>query len=827
MSKVQTYLASIWRWGYVLWVCRVAVVSAVAGGVLLAYTVQARDLFADLGVAWWEWLLFFCLVFIWAGIVHQSARRALQNDDWVAAGELGTLDTPLPPPQQIPPLVTTVRDRLQQLFWRPAIVIPRLLSFLVFFFVGFAIWRVYLNLHKAANGIPEAAQAVSLVFWLSAGVVIFFLLYAWRYWKKRQFAFWLAPNGSWNYEPPLLAGTAPLFAAQLGYVRPTPKVPPTITEWLWFVARIVTVVMLAITIFNPYFIADHFPRLFIVPLLFSGGVILLGEIAAWSMRWQTPVLLGIVMVSLAAVWATKNFHDTRWINTAVVQPSKGAGDKKQIFIEDAVNRWKAANSNCTDNCPRPILIAGAGGASRAGFYTATVVGALIDLGHDKEKGKDYGDIRNRIFALSTVSGSSAGAAVIRAAMLDAAERGTPNDPPCKIAGTGSWFGQPFAGPGKSYDPTKSWRDCFQVIMAGDFLSPIFVALAYRDSFPFNIPFTSRPAWADRAVLLEQAMERRYRRFTAEDHIPRSCADRPEPATPGYQGLCRPFGHHPDAAMAGAWVPLFFINGTSVFTGRRIVVSDVTTTSPSASGAPFMPMAYDLNDLRRDYIRLSTAATMSARFPIISPQGVLRGTDGKVLDQIVDGGYFENDGLATVMDVARALQHYNLQPVVVRIVNEPGKPEDPAADRTRPPPAEGGDRSLFDDYFAIARALIAARSGHEDQFAASLTELLRAKDTNRLYDIGVYEFDAPGPNSRASQVPMSPQTNPVCRREVKSAAKMEQVSMSWWMSQPVQAYLDAQLCLPVNWQRLECELREGGRNSGGDCVRTPPARMERP
>jgi hypothetical protein len=530
------------------------------------------------------------------------------------------------------------------------------------------------------------------------------------------------------------------------------------------------------------------------------------------MRLRTPLLLGIAGASLLAVSSTQNFHDTRWIDVTV-KASEAAGDKRQISIDDAVMRWKAANNNCTDTCPRPILIAGAGGASRAGFFTATVVGALIDLGLDPENAKVYGDIRSRIFALSAVSGGSAGAAIIRAAMLDAAERGTPKQPPCQYAGTGSWFGYRLMATDKNYDPTKNWRDCFQAILAGDFLSPIFVALAYRDSFPFNIPFTDRPAWADRAVLLEQAIERRYRRFTTKDHSSVSCPDRPGPATPGYEGMCRPFGHHPDRTTPGAWVPIFILNGASVFTGRRIVVSDVATASAAPPDPAVMPMAYDLYDLRDrptdkpvekvHYVRLSTAVTMSARFPVISPQGVLRDTDGTEVDQIVDGGYFENDGLATIIDVATALAKRGLNPVVVRIVNEPGKPEDPAADRTRPPPQpKAGERGPFDDYLAITRALLAARSGHEDQFAVTVKEFAS------LYEIGVYEFAAPGSNLQASQLPMSPATNPVCRREVKGQAKMEQVSMSWWMSQPVQAYLDAQLCLPANWVRLECELRQG-------------------
>src|SRR5436190_18985228 len=68
--QVMGFLAGLWRFGRVIWVCRVAVLGVVAGGSLLAYTVQARDLFADLGITWWEWPLFFVLVYVWAAIVR-------------------------------------------------------------------------------------------------------------------------------------------------------------------------------------------------------------------------------------------------------------------------------------------------------------------------------------------------------------------------------------------------------------------------------------------------------------------------------------------------------------------------------------------------------------------------------------------------------------------------------------------------------------------------------------------------------------------------------------------------------------------------------------
>jgi hypothetical protein len=709
-----------------------------------------------------------------------------------------------------------------------------LLSLLVFFFVGFAIFRTLRNLSPAATGLPEAAQAVTLASILLLATIAVALLYIWLIWRAR------VPGGSIEnqsagglkrtHEPPLLAGTFP--AAAWVFALRMPVLPTGLVDWFLSIARIVISVLLFFTIFYPHFFATWWPRLFFIPVLLAGAVVLLEEVAAWSMRSRTPLLLFAVASVFIAVYFSTHFHDVRWIE-ATVEPSKAAGDKRQISLAGAVERWKAANKcpgSDLNRCPRPILIAGAGGASRAGFFTATVVGALIDLGLDDKRGAPYGDIRSRIFALSTVSGSSAGAVVIRAAVLDAAARNDPNTPPCKIAGTGSWFGLPQMATDKTFNPKKNWRDCFQAILAGDFLSPVFVALAYRDTLPFTNPFTYRPAWSDRAVLLEQALERRYHRFTTESGDSVSCPD-PPPKT-GSDGLCRPFGYHPDPEAAGAWVPLLFINGTSVFTGRRIVVGDVATTSSYPPDATLMPLAYDLNDVRirktkspdakpsverGTDIRLSTAVTMSARFPVISPQGLLRTLDGDVTDQIVDGGYFENDGLATIADVAHALRAgFDLDPVVIRIVNEPSNPEAAVVDKIRPPTPVAKERSLFDDFFAVTRALVASRSGHEDEYVVSLKSTILKRES-RLYEIGVYEFASQKADAPAAQRSMSPQTNPVCRREVKSGARMEYVSMSWWISQPVQAYLDAQLCLPANWERLECELREGRTPSGGECA----------
>ena len=810
--------AAVWRWFHVLWVCRVSLVSTLAGAFLLMLTAQARDLFADIGIPLWKWSFFFGLVTLWAWIVHASARRALQYDDWVAEAHCGEGITP------------AQRESLQKLYWTPAIWIPRAFSMLVLASVLGSIYLTRANLETAADGVPEVAQALKLGLGLMVITVIVAAIYIWWIWRRLKFGSWVGPEGNWIYSPPLLAGMAPWLAGKLqGFKRTTPVAPVAGLDIAVTVARYVVFILLVIVIFEPHLFAARLPRLFFVPLLFCGMVVVFNEIGAWSLRLRTPLLLGVFLLSVVCVFLTATFHDVRWIEDA-------NDSKKNTSLTEAVTRWKTSN-DCVDDagkCPRPILIAGAGGASRAAYMTATVVGALVDLGRTDPA--RYGNVRNRIFAMSTVSGSSVGAVVMRAAFHDAAERGSPDTPPCLTRGTGSWFGYP----NEKFDPTKSWRDCFQAILAGDFLTPVFVAMAYRDNFPIVDLRTGKPAWSDRAVMLEQAFERRYHRFTVEGGEPKSCPDNPAPANKGKEGLCRPFGHHPDPKVVNTWVPLLFINGTSVFTGRRIIVSDIKASDQIGSNQTLMPLAYDLGEIRRwsktkdpavekgENIRLSTASTMSARFPVVSPHGLLRNLQGSINDHIVDGGYFENDGLVTIADLAAALRQHKLHPVVLRIVNEPAELETSSIGDGRPPPPTAEERGWFDDIFSIVRAMLATRSGHEDAAEAYLQERLRGDDPDRLkgdhrfFHVGVFELRPPTVDADPKR--MAPLANPFCRlnfeKDYKVAAKLQAVSMSWWVSQPVQAYLDAQLCVQANWTRLACELREGRTSQGADCPRKP-------
>src|SRR6516162_1438566 len=77
------------------------------------------------------------------------------------------------------------------------------------------------------------------------------------------------------------------------------------------------------------------------------------------------------------------------------------------------------------------------------------------------------------------------------------------------------------------------------------------------------------------------------------------------------------------------------------------------------------------------VRLSTAAGMSARFPVVSPHATLRDLRGQVLDRVVDGGLFDTSGAVTAFELAFAMRKITaedsqsgLYPYVIQISADP-------------------------------------------------------------------------------------------------------------------------------------------------------------
>ena len=384
----------------------------------------------------------------------------------------------------------------------------------------------------------------------------------------------------------------------------------------------------------------------------------------------------------------------------------------------------------------------------------------------------------QLFAVSGVSGGALGAVVTYAALADSqrvdrATNGVGN-PPCKkdVPDT-DWF-LPYVGkrqagsdvsetvsdttsPISPLEVQKSWRGCLQLLLAGDFISPVFLSLLS----------------ADRAAVLEQAWEFRYAKLTGQKE---------NDSTLGKSLITLRRDVLKDE---GNWLPIILLNATSVTTGRRVVTSDVDTLTWHQWDAPdrLFSDAYDFHELsayssesprrsgvreQRD-VRLSTAASMSARFPILSPHGNIRDSDDRIIDRVVDGGYFENFGASTAGELAGELKKFGLKPFIILVSNEPftsGIACIRAGSSLEYPSAP--QATWFPLLRSPLNAVFATRQARSSYAAANLCSWISDEDR--------FAFIAVSPD----------QTNP-----------NKALSMNWWLSKNVQKYLDQQLKLTAN------------------------------
>ena len=378
---------------------------------------------------------------------------------------------------------------------------------------------------------------------------------------------------------------------------------------------------------------------------------------------------------------------------------------------------------------------------------ASIIGYFLDTTEAQNfgvTGLTTQEVRNRIFAISSVSGGSVGAVMVAAA-LDAAPPASGKHP-CVETPVDQWWGRKVG----------NWRDCLEALTSGDFLTADFFGFAFNDVFPF--------APRDRAAVLEDSWRNRFR-----DVVPAAGkAAAPAPC----QGLDCPFlSLQP---RPGHWVPLLVINGTSEATGGRIMTTPLQMTyapqekCPTATGAAACPLfvqtdrfhqllktdvpsegwkdwlgfveRFLLGDAsKRNDVKLSTAAHNSARFPFISPPGSIRNHDNRLVDRIVDGGYFENYGALSAKELALAIHAIapQLNPLVIVISNDPADLLDPSDDavhdqhgQPRPFAANG---EVFTEVNAPINTFANARTAHGILAVDQLSAVLHAAipDCNRL------------------------------------------------------------------------------------------------
>jgi hypothetical protein len=382
----------------------------------------------------------------------------------------------------------------------------------------------------------------------------------------------------------------------------------------------------------------------------SGAIVCLAA-ATWVCFGSVVVLaavrLRLPFIGLLLIWAIlcSRCNDNHAIRTLPADtPSQTAPSSNKKPVKEAFVIWHNAVQKAypmTGPAPRPVyIVTTEGGGIRAAYWTAVVLSALQDQSLDQRKAwvdahpgqPPPPDFASHVFAISGVSGGSLGAVVFDALLAE------------NVA---------YPMENKAHD-----------ILRQDFLSPTLAAMFFPDLLQRFLPV--KFASADRGAALEKAWEYGWNQTIS------GTADGNDASG---NRLAQPFRKLWQTWKGDVPLPALFLNGTRVELGKRIITSNLPIIST------YLGEFADAEDAEeklgrqsgRD-IRLSTAALMSARFTYVSPAGLLPDDGGHV----VDGGYFENSGAATALEVLYevedAIDHEKwpepVLPIVIEIRNGP-------------------------------------------------------------------------------------------------------------------------------------------------------------
>jgi hypothetical protein len=256
----------------------------------------------------------------------------------------------------------------------------------------------------------------------------------------------------------------------------------------------------------------------------------------------------------------------------------------------------------------PLIFAHAdGGASRSGYWTASVLGKLDSTTDTR--------FSRHLFALSGASGGSVGNATFFSLLYL------------------RQFNKAYADSITRSGIVQPARDFLKT----DFLTYTLARMLGPDIFNSIYPFV-----ADRARALEYAMEQ-----GAGNKV----------LLNGFFSL--PFSHFVTTSNTSYPLPILCINTTRMQDGMPGVISNIQIDT-----AIFGRRLDVLSLLQPDEdMRLSTAVVMGARFPYISPAGCItrkeQVADGSIHTAryyFVDGGYFDNSGAGVVHEMIMELNN---------------------------------------------------------------------------------------------------------------------------------------------------------------------------
>lgn len=353
--------------------------------------------------------------------------------------------------------------------------------------------------------------------------------------------------------------------------------------------------------------------LFIATLAFVVGVLTL--ISGYRQLPIIPVLL-----LAAALLSTANCNDNHAVRTIDRNAPVLIPDIASSFESWLDERPDLKRPDLWRHYPNgyPVyIVAAQGGGIYAAQHAATVLARLQDR---------YPRFREHLFAISGVSGGSVGAALFAAVLQSDRADAPAGENGCKMQKADE-FALERVGP---------LEKRIQQALACDHLAPLAAAMLFPDFTQRFLPFPLEEL--DRALALESSFEDSLK------------SEQSDPLSAGLVSGWSPAGS----------LPALLLNTTDSSTGLRYVIAPFTVDPklneksakglkdgvPDGAMQPF-PFKDSLD------MRLSTAAIASARFPWITPAALAK--DGENYIRLVDGGYVDNSGLETALDVVERLK----------------------------------------------------------------------------------------------------------------------------------------------------------------------------
>ena len=342
-----------------------------------------------------------------------------------------------------------------------------------------------------------------------------------------------------------------------------------------------------------------------------------------SRQWRVSLIP--IMFGLAAMFSFFNLNDNHELRTL---RSEGFNkpDVRSSFNSWFKNRKDRPRYDKSDEYP-VFIVAAQGGGIYASYQAAIVLARIEDR---------CPEFRDHLFAISSVSGGSVGAAEFVAALEATPIQASSPD-------MSKWCRSLVKRDARSVGPLSGTagpiEKTLRSALVDDHLSPLIAATLFTDFTQRFLPF--RIAGFDRARALEKSFE---------------------------ASLASKSGNRLDLTtrFSKQWTtagstPALLLNTTDAATGMRYLIApfDVPAMNPavddrSVDNYPIWAKNADL--------RLSTAAVTSARFPFVTPAALVPSAAADASDKdrtlrstrLVDGGYMDNSGVETALDVIAQL-----------------------------------------------------------------------------------------------------------------------------------------------------------------------------